>query len=246
MKTVKEVSKLTGISVRTLHYYDEIGLLKPTETTSAGYRIYNGEALGRLQQILFFRELGFALKDIRSILDNPSFDPRKALENHRRLLVMERDRLDGLICLADQTLKGEMSMSFKEFDRSEIEEIQKEYAKEAEERWGNTDAYRESERKTSSYGTDDWKRIHQESNRLYQEFAANRDKPADDPNVQKLVKEWQEFISRNFYNCTNEILAGLGAMYTGDPRFAKNINQHGEGLADFMSKAIEVYCKKNK
>lgn len=246
MKTVKEVSRLTGISARTLHYYDEIGLLKPTETTSAGYRLYGGEALGRLQQILFFRELGFPLKEIRTILENPSFDPREALQNHRRLLIMERDRLNGLIRLADKTLKGETDMSFQEFDRSDIQEVQKQYAKEAEERWGSTDAYKESKKKTSAYGPQDWERIRQESEQIYQEFAANTKKQADDPDVQKLVKSWQDYITRNFYNCTTEILAGLGQMYSGDPRFAKNINQYSDGLADFMSKAIEIYCSKSK
>lgn len=244
MKTVKEVSNLTGISVRTLHYYDEIGLLKPTKTTSAGYRLYGGDALGRLQQILFFRELGFPLKEIRRILENPSFDPREALQNHRKLLVMERDRLNGLIRLADQTLKGEIGMSFKEFDRSDIDEIQKKYEKEAEVRWGDTDAYQESKRRTSAYSAQDWAKIQRDSESIYRAFAANMKKSPDDPEVQKLVKDWQDLISRYFYNCTDEILAGLGKMYSGDPRFEKNINHYGDGLADFMSKAIELYCQK--
>ena len=244
MKTVKEVSKMTGVSVRTLHYYDGIGLLKPTETTDAGYRLYNGEALARLQQILFFRELGFPLKEIREILANPSFDAREALKNHRRMLVMERDRLNGLIRLADRTLKGETAMSFEEFDRGEIEETRKKFAKEAKERWGGTDAYRESERRTSSYTRDDWERIHGEAEKLYRAFAENMKKPPDDPDVEALVKEWQALITRNFYLCTDEILAGLGKMYSGDPRFAGNIDKHGQGLADFMSRAIAAYCGK--
>ena len=246
MKTVKEVSDLTGISVRTLHYYDGIGLLKPTETTGAGYRLYDGKALGRLQQILFFRELGFPLKEIRTILSNPSFDAHRALQNHRRMLVMERDRLDGLIRLADRTLKGENDMSFEEFDRSEIEEAQKKYAKEAGERWGGTDAYRESGHRTGAYSHEDWKRIDAEAEILYHKFTESRKKQPGDPEVQALVKEWQAFITRNFYKCTDEILAGLGEMYSNDPRFAKNIDKHAAGLADFMSRAIAVYCKKDK
>ncbi len=246
MKTVKEVAEITGVSVRTLHYYDGIGLLKPTETTGAGYRLYDGTALGRLQQILFFRELGFPLKEIRKILADPSFDARGALENHRRMLVMERDRLNGLIRLADRTLKGENVMSFEEFDRSAIEEARKKYAKEAEERWGGTDAYRESKRRTDSYKEDDWKRIHAEAEKLYRSFAENSGKRPEDPAVQALVGEWQAFLTRNFYDCTDEILAGLGRMYAGDPRFAKNIDKHGPGLADFMSRAIAAFCRKSK
>ena len=246
MKTVKEVAKLTGISVRTLHYYDEIGLLKPTETTGAGYRLYDGNALGRLQQILFFRELGFPLKEIRSILANPSFDAIEALQHHRQMLVLERDRLNGLIRLADQTLKGENTMSFEEFDRSKIDEERQKYAEEAKERWGKTDAYHESEQRTSSYTKDDWNRINGEAEKLYRLFAENLEKQPRDPAVQSLVGRWQEFISRNFYHCTNEILAGLGQMYAGDPRFAKNINRFGDGLADFISQAIAEYCKDAK
>lgn len=244
MKTVKEVSKMTGISVRTLHYYDEIGLLKPTETTEAGYRLYGSQALGRLQQILFFRELGFPLKEIRLILDSPSFEPRKALQHHREMLVMERDRLNGLIDLADRTLKGEQAMSFQEFDRTEIEMAQKEYAEEAKNRWGKTEAYRESKQKTASYTQQDWKRLQDESETIFRKFAAVMAKQPDAPEVQALVKEWQDCITNNFYTCTNEILAGLGQMYSGDTRFQKNINRFGNGLADFMSRAIAAYCKK--
>ncbi len=201
--------------------------------------------MGRLQQILFFRELGFQLKEIRDILANPSFDAREALKNHRRMLVMERDRLDGLIRLADRTLKGENVMSFEEFDRSEIEETRKKYEKEAKERWGSTDAYRESERRTSAYTKNDWERIHAEAEKLYRAFAENSGKQPDDPAVQQLVKEWQAFITRNFYQCTDEILAGLGEMYSGDLRFRENIDKYGSELAAFMSRAIAAFCKKS-
>jgi DNA-binding transcriptional MerR regulator len=246
MKTVKEVAAMTGVSVRALHYYDEIGLLKPTETTEAGYRLYGDATLARLQQILLFRELGFPLKEIRRILADPSFDEREALRNQRRLLVMERDRLDDLIRLADQTLKGEQVMSFAAFNRSEIEQAREQYAKEAEARWGGTDAYRENEQKTASYSKDDWVRIQSEAAELYRRFAKNLTKQPDDPAVQKLVGEWQAFITRNFYTCTDEILAGLGKMYLDDPRFTKNIDRYSAGLAAFMSRAIQSYCDMRK
>jgi DNA-binding transcriptional MerR regulator len=243
-KTVHEVAKLTGISVRTLHYYDEIGLLLPSETTEAGYRLYDDTALERLQQILFFRELEFPLKNIAQIMGSPSFDQRKAMENHRNLLLLKRQRLDGLLHLVDDILKGEQEMSFKEFDRTEIENTQKKYAKEAEERWGGTDAYAESATKTKAYTKEDWARIQSEAQKIHEAFAASMEKAPRDPAVQKLVKDWQDHITQNYYTCTNEILAGLGEMYVADERFTKNINQYGKGLALFMSIAIQEYCKK--
>lgn len=146
-RTVSQVAKLTGISVRTLHYYDETGLLPPSEVTEAGYRLYDDAAMARLQQILFFRELGFALQDIRGILDDPSFDQTQALERHRELLTLKRQRLDGILRLVDSLLKGECSMRFDAFDASSLEEARDRYAKEAKERYGGTAAYRESEKK---------------------------------------------------------------------------------------------------
>ena len=240
---INEVAKLTGISVRTLHYYDEIGLLPPDEVMESGYRLYGNNALERLQQILFFRELGFALKEIQKILNNPAFDQNGALENHKKLLLLKRARLDDLIALVDSTLKGEPKMSFKEFDMTEIEAAQKDYAKEVEERWGRTEAYAESSRKTKSYHKEDWARIAEEEEQIYREFAARIGQDVSTPEVQNLVAKWQTHITNNFYRCSKEILAGLGNMYVLDERFTKNINKHGDGLAEFMSRAIAEYCK---
>lgn len=125
---INEVSKLTGVTVRTLHYYDEIGLLKPSEVTSAGYRLYDNEALKTLQQILFFRELEFSLDEIKEIMSDPLYNRKDALAKQRELLMQKRIRLDGIINLVDKTLKGENDMSFKQFDMTEIEEARKEYA----------------------------------------------------------------------------------------------------------------------
>lgn len=240
---INEVAKLTGVSVRTLHYYDEIGLLHPDEVTESGYRLYHTEALEKLQQILFFRELGFALKEIQKILNNPAFNRTEALENHKKLLLLKRGRLDDLIALVNRTLKGESEMSFKEFDMTEIEAAQVEYAKEAEERWGNTEAYKESAHRTKQYNKEDWARISAESERIYKGFAANMEKSPAAPEVQKLVADWQVHISKNFYPCSKEILSGLGKMYVADKRFTKNIDQYGEGLTQFISDAIAEYCK---
>lgn len=241
--TVNQVSRLTGISVRTLHYYDEIGLLKPKEIKANGYREYDDIALSRLQQILFFKELDFTLDDIKKILDNPSFDKDKAFINHKNLLLLKKQRLEKIICLVDKLMKGEEDMGFSVFDMSQIEKAQKEYANEAKKRWGETDSFKESQNKTSNYNKEDWKRITKQTEQIYNDFANNMDKYPSHPDVQNLVSKWQKHITENFYNCTNEILAGLGQMYVDDERFTKNINRYKEGLAKFISDAIKIYCE---
>jgi len=243
LKTVKEVSNLTKISVRTLHYYDEINLLKPAAINSSGYRLYDNENLETLQQILFFKELGFPLKEIREILSNPNFDKHSALKNHRKLLVLKKDRLKDLINLIDDILKGEGNMSFKQFDQEEIQKLQEQYINEVKEKYGNTSAYEESLQKTSNYSNKDWKRVTKEIESLYMSFAENMDKDVASKEIQDLVKQWQDHITKNFYNCTNEILKGLGQMYIMDERFTKNIDKYKPGLALFISHAIEYYCK---
>ena len=171
---VSEVAKLTGITVRTLHYYDQIGLLKPSQVTESGYRHYSHTDLEKLQQILFFRELDFPLSDIREILSNPAFDRGVAMQNHRALLLQKRNRIDSLISLVDKTLKGENDMSFKQFDASEMEETKKKYAQEAKQRWGTTDAYAEYEEKTADYDGPQWKLINGEGALILKEFGSIR------------------------------------------------------------------------
>ncbi len=241
--TVKEVSRLCGVSVRTLHYYDEIGLLRPERLSGAGYRVYGEGELLLLQQILFFRELGFSLKEIRAIMQNPSFDAKEALEKQRTLLEMKRERISGLIRLVDQTLKGEQLMSFKEFDQSKIERARAQYAVEAKERWGNTPAYAQSEQKTKGYTKEDWNRIQDEAAELFKDLAAHMEQGPSAPETQALIGQWQAHITRYYYDCTDAILAGLGHMYREDRRFAENIDQYGCGLADFMSEAIALHTK---
>lgn len=241
--TVAQVAKLTGISVRTLHHYHQIGLLSPSHITAAGYRFYGIKELERLQQILFYKELDFSLEDIARLLDAPGYDKSIALSQHRHLLTLRRKRLDGLITLTDQLLKGETVMSFQEFDMKKIEETKEKYAKEAEERWGGTDAYAQSQKRTNSYNKEDWARIQGEAQAIYDAFAAAmKNDPASDA-VQALVARWQQHITHNYYDCTKEILAGLGQMYTADQRFTQNIDKTAPGLAAFISSAIEIYCK---
>lgn len=241
---INEVARLTGVTVRTLHYYDQIGLLPPSSVTDSGYRIYDKEALETLQQILFFRELHFSLSDIKKMMSNPDYDKKEALRKQRTLLIQKRNQLDNLIALVDCTMKGDENMDLENFNMADVEKTKQKYAAEARERWGNTDAYKESQKKTSSYNAGKWSMIHEQSAAILKEFADCRhSSQPDSPEAQALVKKWQDYITENFYTCTNGILAGLGAMYVGDERFTQNLDQYGEGTAEFISKAIAAYCR---
>ncbi|WP_154821074.1 MerR family transcriptional regulator [Clostridium saudiense] len=241
---ISEVAKLTGITVRTLHYYDEVGLLKPSEITEAGYRLYSREDLEILQQILFFRELDFPLSQIKEIMNNPNYDKEEALKKQKELLIQQRQRIEGLIKLIEKRIEGDNNMSFKEFDMNEIEENKKKYAKEVKERWGTSKAYEESEKKTSSYNKEKWGDINQETSEIFKGFAELRNSDPGSEEVQELVRRWQKYITDNFYTCTNEILSGLGLMYVEDERFKENLDKNGEGTAKLMAEAIKIYCSK--
>jgi len=241
MKTVNEVSKLTGISVRTLHHYDEIGLLKPTSVTDAGYRLYDDSALERLQHILLFKELQFPLKDIKDILDSSDFDRNKALEQQIELLTMKKEHLENLILFARGIkLLGVRYMDFSAFDTKKMDE----YAARAKESWGKTEAYKEFEEKQKNWTEETEKNMAVEVMSLFSEFGEMKDLDPADEKVQAQVKKLQEFFTENFYNCTKEILSGLGRMYAGGGEFTENIDNYGgEGTAEFVNKAIQIYCK---
>lgn len=237
MKTVKEVSRITGVSVRTLHHYDAIGLLKPAKVTDAGYRLYDDTALRRLQTILFFRELEFPLQEIRVILDSPAFDPMDALESQIKLLELRRQHLDDLISHARNIQNtGVIDMNFKPFDKSQVDA----YAAEAKAKWGKTEAYREYEQKSSDKDGQNGDALMA----IFAEIGAVRHLDPASEEVQALVSKIQNHITAHFYNCTKPILAGLGQMYVSDQRFRENIDRAGgEGCAEFAAKAIEIYCK---
>lgn len=243
---VNEIATLTGVTVRTLHYYDEIGLLPPSSFSGAGYRLYTNSDLARLQEILFFRELDFSLHEIKQILTAPGYDRVEALRRQHQLLVAQKNRLERLIQLTEQSMKGDTTMSFTEFDMSEINAHKKQYAEEVQQRWGASEAYAESQKKTGKYTADQWQSIQGEMATLFDGFAALRGTDPAAPAAASLVAQWQGCISKHFYSCTNEILAGLGQMYAGDDRFAKNIDKHGQGTAQFMSDAIAAYCAKEQ
>ena len=242
---IKEFAELIGVSVRTLHYYDEIGLLKPSYVDKQNsYRFYDETSLERMQEILFYRELDFPLKSIAEILASPNYDKEKALAEQKRLLTLKKNRLERLIAALEQAEKGEITMSA--FDNSEYETARQQYEDEAKERWGDTDAYRESQSKTAGYSKDKWNEVLAGMNGVFAEFAEckNCGETADSDTAQLLVKKLQDYITANFYHCTDDILAGLGHMYVCDDRFKNNIDSHGEGTAEFVSEAIKIYCKK--
>ncbi len=242
---VKEFAELTGVSVRTLHYYDEIGLLKPSYVDEQnGYRFYDKGSLERMQEILFYRELDFPLKSIAGILASPNYDKQKALAEQKRLLTIKKNRLERLIEALEQAEKGEITMSA--FDNSEYETARQQYEDEAKQRWGDTDAYKESRAKTAGYSKDKWNDVLGGLNGVFAEFAEckNCGDSADSDAAQRLVKKLQDYITANFYHCTDDILTGLGQMYTCDERFKKNIDKSGEGTAEFVCEAILTYRKK--
>ena len=237
---IKEFAEFTGVSVRTLHYYDEIGLLQPASVDRAtGYRHYDETSLLRMQQILFYRELDFSLKSIAEILSSPNYDKNLALRQQKQLLILKKERLERLISAIDSAAKGENVMSA--FDNSKFEQ----YKAEAKEKWGSTDAYREYEEKAKGQSRDSAQSAADGLDAIFAEFAQcmeNRD-TADSAVAQALVKKLQQHITDNFYTCTPQILAGLGQMYVLDERFRDNIDRHGIGTASFVSAAINHYTK---
>ena len=241
MMTVQKVSQLTGVSIRTLQYYDRIGLLHPTEYSDAGYRLYDDAALETLQQILLFRELEFPLKDIRKIIESPDFDRGKALEQQIELLTLKKEHIENLIDLARGIqLLGVRHLKFDAFDTKKIDE----YAAQAKASWGNTPAYKEFEEKSKGRTKEQDRDISLGMMNIFAEFGAIRTTDPASEEAQALVKKLQDYITENFYTCTDEILNGLGKMYSGGGEFTKNIDNYGgEGTAEFAHQAIEIYCK---
>lgn len=240
MKTVKEMSQLSGVSVRTLHYYDEIDLLKPSQVAENGYRYYDHEAIERLQEILLFRELEFPLKTIKKIVDSPSYDRKVALTKQIALLEAKKSHLEGILAHARRLQEGGDTMTFTAYDKSQLQALETE----AKERWGETQAYQTFEAKTDKKA---FAQVTDEMLAIMAEFGSLKDLDVADNKVQAQVKVLQDYISDHFYPCSPEILAGLGKMYAADNRFSQTIDQAGgAGTADFVSCAIERYCKESE
>lgn len=241
MMTVNEVSKLAGVSVRTLHYYDKIGLLHPAAVTGAGYRQYDDADLERLQQILLFRELEFPLKEIKKILDSADFDREKALEQQIELLTLKKEHLAQLIHHARAIKSGGVGkMDFGAFDTSKIDA----YTQKAKEQWGQTDAWNEFEEKNKNRGKAEIAVISENMMAIFAEFGEMMKMNAkpESSEVQAQVKKLQDYISEHFYQCTPQILQGLGQMYGAGGEFMENIDRAGgEGCAQFTAEAIAIY-----
>jgi MerR family transcriptional regulator, thiopeptide resistance regulator len=240
---VGEVAGLAGVSVRTLHHYDEIDLLKPSGRSGAGYRLYTAEDLERLQQILIYRELGFGLREIRDAMADPAFDRREALIAQRDELARSSVRLDAMLDLIDKTLAAleggvpmadeEMFSVFGDFDPAEHEA-------EAERRWGETDAYKESARRTRRYTKEDWSRFKAQSDLANQALAELMDAGVapDDARAMDAAERLRLLIDEWFYPCSREMHARLGDMYVADPRFAANYEKIHAGMARYVRDAI--------
>lgn len=244
---VKEVADLVGISVRTLHHYDEIGLLTPAQVTDAGYRLYSDTNLVMLQQILFFREIGLPLKSISEIINDPSFDRLEALEMHQKMLLDKRARLDKMIATIDKTIrytKGEIQMSNKEkfegFDFSHNP-----YEQKARERWGD-EAVDKANASIGSLSKEEQAGMTEEMVAIFVKIAAVRNCAPELEEAQAAIGEWYQFLNSKGHYYSLEAFKGLGQLYVDDGRFTKNIDQFGDGLAAFMREAIAVYADNSK
>jgi Predicted transcriptional regulators len=239
--SVSDVSRMTGISVRTLRYYDGIGLLRPTEVTQAGYRLYNEEALRRLQIILLYRELEFPLKEISEMMSDSRFDMTSALERQIELLQKKKTHIENLITLAEgiKTL-GVNKLDFSEFDVKKIDE----YEEQAKSTWGTTPAYKEYEVKSAGRTAEDNRILAVGLMEIFAEFGRQLSLQPSDDAVQANVIKLQNYITENFYTCSDEILLSLGRFYSGGGSMQRNIDKAaGEGTAEFVSQAIEFHCE---
>jgi DNA-binding transcriptional MerR regulator len=242
MFTVKQLSKLAGVTPRTLHHYDAIGLLKPSRIGDNGYRYYEEQALLRLQQILFYRELDLPLDDIKSIMAESNFDVLGALQSHKDALNKQVVRLNRLLATVDNTiqyLKGETKMSEKGLFEGFTEEEEKKYALEAEQMY-DPETVRASSKKWKVYSDADKKRILAEGKTIYTDLAAVMPKGADSKQAQAIVARWHQHM-QNFWSPNDEQLLGLADLYNADPRFRANYEQVAPGLAEFMREAVKVY-----
>lgn len=253
MYLVKEIADLAGVSVRTLHHYDQKDLFKPDFLDVNGYRMYSEESLSILQHIMFLKELDFTLKQISSIIHNPIFNKMEALLKQKIIIKKKRDRLNSIIKNLDKTIssikdgtKMETKDMFDSFNMDEIRDSEKKYAEETKKKYGNTVAYKESKKRTAKYSEKDWSTIMAESHNIMINLASLMNNKVSDKEVQEIIKLWQSHISKYYYECTLEILESLGESYVDDIRFTKNIDKHGDGLSIFFRDAIRFYCKNPK
>lgn len=241
--TVGELAKLTGITVRTLHHYDELGVVRPSARSAAGYRLYEEQDVLRLQQVLLYRELGLALEQIAAVIDDPAFSRGEALRAHRAALLERRVRLDAMVAAVDAALRLEegkttmkdqdVSSMFEGFDHAQYEE-------EARQKWGGSDAYKEGARRTKQYGKAEWEQIRRDWDAIYARLAALMGEGAapGDARCRGVVEAHRAHIERWFYPCSVEMHAQLAEMYVSDPRFAANLDKVAPGFARYLRDSI--------
>ncbi|TYS09955.1 MerR family transcriptional regulator [Bacillus subtilis] len=245
---VKQVADIADVSIRTLHHYDDIQLLNPSTVTDAGYRLYSDSDLERLQQILFFKEIGFRLDDIKKLLDHPNFDRKEALQSQKDMLMKKKQRMEEMIQTIDRTIQsiegGEQMNKrdlFAGLSMKDIGEHQQTYADEVRKLYGKEIA-EETEKRTSAYSADDWRTVMAEFDSIYRRIAARMEHGPGDAEVQAAVGAFRDHICHYHYDCTLDIFRGLGEVYITDERFTDSINQYGDGLAAFLREAMIIYC----
>ena len=247
--TVGDVARFAGVTVRTLHHYDAVGLLSPSERTAAGYRCYTDADLDRLQRILCYRQLEFSLDDIGRILADDTVDPVDHLRRQRELLVERIDHLQHMVQSVEKMMEARsMGISLTPEERFEVfgDFNPDDYAEEAQQRWGDTDAYQQSQRRTSTYTKQDWLKIKAEAAEIEQGLVAAHaaGAPADSDRAMDLVEAHRQHITRWFYDCSYEIQRGLGQMYVSDPRFTAHYDDQAPGLAQYVHDAIEANAER--
>jgi DNA-binding transcriptional MerR regulator len=243
--TVGELARLAGVTVRTLHHYDRIGLVRPSERTPAGYRSYDVRDLDRLQQVLVYRELGFPLEEVATLLDDPAADPAAHLRRQHRLLRERLERTQAMVAAVEKEMEArQMGISLTPEERFELfgKGFSDDYQAEAEQRWGETEAWAQSQRRTSAYTKEDWVRIKDEAADVERRLAeALRDGvPAGSPQAMDLAEEHRRHITRWFYDCPPKMHAGLGRMYVEDERFTAHYEEVAPGLAQYLRTAIDA------
>ncbi|MFF4876372.1 MerR family transcriptional regulator [Micromonospora sp. NPDC000668] len=243
--TVGQVAKVAGVTVRTLHHYDEIGLLSPSGRTTAGYRRYDDADLERLQLVLYYRELGFPLEEIAAIIDDPAADPAAHLRRQHDLLTVRIKRLQEMVTAIEFAMEAsKLNIQLTPEERFEVfgDFNPEEHEAEAEQRWGDSEAYRESNRRASRYSKDDWLRIKAENEdwgrRIVAALASGA--PADSLEAMELAEEHRQIISRWFYECSYEVHTGLADMYLADERFTRHYENIAPGLAAYLNEAIHA------
>jgi DNA-binding transcriptional MerR regulator len=243
--TVKQLAELSGTTVRALHHYDEIGLLKPSDRTDAGYRLYEGKDLLRLQQILIYREMDFSLEDIKQMLDDPSFDLKEALHDQKRFLLQQHDRYGNLIQTIEKTLKrieeDDQLVTDADLYGGFTPEQAERYNREAKEKYG--DMYDISQKRAREMTKGQWKALGEEGEDISKSMAAFIGTDPGRPEVQALIHRHHAWIE-NFYPCSAEIYRGLAELYVGNPEFRAHYDRFALGLADFFQAAMLVYAEK--